>query len=194
MDRAEQRRDLITIVPMGAPDSEDGNLVYTRQGTPLQLTALLDPGSAEVRYIAGQSHAALARATVKITAAIEATLSAAAEATAGSAVSVTWQGPNNEGDFITIVPQKAGDSDYDRSAPTRDGSPWWSPHRWTPVMPNPLPERSKQRVLARRAMKILPRMSPHGRRRGRRRFRRLHHLGRTELSERLPHHCRGGNG
>jgi len=27
-------------------------------------------------------------------------------------------GSNNEGDFITIVPQKAGDSDYDRSVPT----------------------------------------------------------------------------
>ena len=151
--------DLITIVPMGAPDSEDGNLVYTRQGTPLQLTALLDPGSAEVRYIAGQSHAALARATVKITTAIEATLSAAAEATAGSAVSVTWQGPNNEGDFITIVPQKAGDSDYDRSAPTRDGSPV--------VVAAPMDAGDAEirylsgqssRVLARRAMKILP---PH---------------------------------
>jgi Ca-activated chloride channel family protein len=151
--------DMITIVPAGVPDSEDGNLVYTRQGTPVHLTALLDPGSAEVRYVAGRSHAVLARATVKIAAATEATLTSAAEAAAGSAVSVTWRGPNNEGDFITIVPQKAGDSDYDRSAPTRDGSPV--------VVAAPMDAGDAEvrylsgqssRVLARRAIKILP---PH---------------------------------
>ena len=151
--------DTITIVPTGAPDTEDGNLVYTRQGTPVHLTAPLDPGSAEVRYVANRSHAVLARANVKITAAAEATLSAAAEATAGSAVSVTWQGPNNEGDFVTIVPQKAGESDYDRSAPTRDGSPMAvaAPMDAGDAEIRYLSGQSS-RVLARRAIKILP---PH---------------------------------
>jgi len=151
--------DMITIVPAGVPDAEDGNLVYTRQGTPVHLTALLDPGSAEVRYVAGRSHAVLARTTVKITAALEATLTSAAEAVAGSAVSVTWRGPDNEGDFITIVPQKAGDSDYDRSAPTRDGSPVvvGAPMDAGDAEVRYLSGQSS-RVLARRAIKILP---PH---------------------------------
>jgi len=149
--------DLITIVPASTPESEDGNLVYTRQGTPVHLTALLDPGAAEVRYVAGSSHAVLARAAIKIAAAAEATLAAAAEATAGSTVPITWQGPNNEGDFITIVPRGAESGSYERCAPTRGGSP--------AAVAAPMDtgegeirylSGQNSRVLARRPIKILP--------------------------------------
>ena len=151
--------DTITIVPKGTPDDDDGNLAYTQQGTPLQLTALLDPGDAEVRYVAGRSHAVLARAPLKIKAAVEATLDAVPEAAAGSVVKVTWKGPNNEGDFITIVLKTTRDADYERSVPTRDGSPSAIA---TPMETGEGEIRylsgQNNRVLARRPIKILP---PH---------------------------------
>jgi Ca-activated chloride channel family protein len=114
--------DYLTIVPKGTSDADDGNLAYTRQGSPLQLTALIEPGEAELRYVAGRSHTVLARAPIKVTA-IDATLTAAAEATAGAQVSISWKGPNNEGDFITIVPKGAEDSIYALYVNTREGSP-----------------------------------------------------------------------
>ena len=114
--------DYITIVAKGTPDDDDGNLAYTRQGSPVQLTAPIDPGEAELRYVAGRSHKVLGRAGIKITS-IEVTLTAAAEATAGSNVSVAWKGPGNDGDYITIVPKAAGDGEYAQYSPTREGSP-----------------------------------------------------------------------
>jgi Ca-activated chloride channel homolog len=114
--------DYLTIVPKGTPDGDDGNLAYTRQGSPLQLTALVDPGDAELRYVAGRSHTVLARASIKLTEA-EVTLTAAAEATAGATVSVIWKGPNNQGDYLTIVPKTTEDGGYAECGNTSAGSP-----------------------------------------------------------------------
>jgi Ca-activated chloride channel family protein len=114
--------DYLTIVPKGTPDGDDGNLAYTRQGSPLQLTALVDPGDAELRYVAGRSHTVLARASIKLTEA-EVTLTAAAEATAGAPVSIIWKGPNNQGDYLTIVPKTTEDGGYAECGNTSAGSP-----------------------------------------------------------------------
>jgi Ca-activated chloride channel homolog len=114
--------DYITIVPKGTPDGDDGNLTYTRQGSPLQLTALVDPGDAELRYVAGRSHTVLGRAGIKLTEA-EVTLTAPAEAIAGAAVSIIWKGPNNQGDYLTIVPKATEDGGYAECGNTSAGSP-----------------------------------------------------------------------
>ena len=148
--------DFITIVPKGTPDGDDGNLAYTRQGSPLQVTSLLDPGEAELRYVAGRSHTVLARAAIKVTA-IDVTLTAAAEVTAGAPVAITWKGPNNEGDFITVVPKGTDDSGYALYVNTREGSPLAVA---APMEPGEAEIRylSGQRghVLARRPIKVLP--------------------------------------
>lgn len=114
--------DFITIVPAGTPDEDGGNITYTRQGSPLQLTALDDAGEAEIRYVDGKSHAVLGRLAIKVTP-VEATLEGPAEAVAGSAVSVGWTGPNNPGDYVTVVPKAAPDREYAHYAATRQGSP-----------------------------------------------------------------------
>jgi len=148
--------DFLTIVPLGTPDGDDGNVAYTRQGSPLKLTAPPDPGDAEVRYVAGRAHSVLVRAPIKVTA-VEASLAAAAEVTAGSLVSITWKGPNNEGDYVTIVPKGTDDGEYAIYTNTREGSPLVVR---APIQTGEAEIRymsgQVRRVLARRALKLVP--------------------------------------
>ncbi len=45
------------------------------------------------------------------------------EVKAGSTVSVEWSGPNNVGDYVTIVPRSMEDGQYGNYAETKKGSP-----------------------------------------------------------------------
>jgi len=114
--------DFVTVVPKGAAADDDGNLTYTRRGTPLTMTAPLDPGEVEVRYVSGSDHAVLARAAVKVLG-VEVTLDAPAEATAGSEVKVIWKGPANDGDYLAIVPATAGEAFEAKYCPVEKGRP-----------------------------------------------------------------------
>ena len=70
----------------------------------------------------GQGNRVLARRTIRLVAA-EVTLSAAEEGKTGSAVSVTWTGPNNPGDYITVVAKSTPDGQYADYTLTSEGSP-----------------------------------------------------------------------
>jgi Ca-activated chloride channel family protein len=114
--------DYLTIVPKGAPDDAVGRQAYTRDGSPATLTAPEKPGEAEVRYVAGASHAVLARVDIQVSPAA-ATLSAPEQAVAGSVVEVEWTGPGNENDYVTIVPKSFEDNQHADYKYTRQGSP-----------------------------------------------------------------------
>ncbi|MBN9673549.1 vWA domain-containing protein [Roseibium aggregatum] len=53
----------------------------------------------------------------------KADLSAPRKADAGEIISVSWQGPGKEGDFVALVPQGAGSGDLLASADLREGNP-----------------------------------------------------------------------
>lgn len=114
--------DYLSIVRANARDEAYANYSYTRQGSPLTITALIEAGPAEIRYVTGGSHTILARAAVGITAP-EVTLQAAAEAPAGGRIEVTWTGPANAGDFVTVVATGASEGDYAGYVDAKDGSP-----------------------------------------------------------------------
>jgi Ca-activated chloride channel family protein len=114
--------DFITVVPKGAADDDDGNLAYTRRGTPLTMTAPVDPGEVEVRYISGSDHAVRARAAVKVLG-VEVTLDAPAEAIAGSEVKVVWKGPANDGDYLAIMPASTGEEFEAKYCPVEKSRP-----------------------------------------------------------------------
>ncbi|HLP08818.1 MAG TPA: VWA domain-containing protein [Opitutaceae bacterium] len=103
--------DYVTIVTRGAPDDAYESSAYTKQGTPVTLTALIDPGAAEARYVAARSRTVLARAPVEIRPA-EVTLAAPDKVIAGAVVAIEWKGPGNAGDYLTIVPPQAPDGEY----------------------------------------------------------------------------------
>ncbi len=116
------RGDYVTIVRQEAPAATLADYRDTKVGSTLQLTASIDPGEYEVRYVTGRSHQILGRAPVKITAAT-ATLDAAAEVVLGSTISVAWTGPDNRGDFITLVPKDTPDGQYGNYTDSKNGSP-----------------------------------------------------------------------
>jgi len=95
--------DFVTIVPKGASDDEDGNLAYTRRGSPLALSAPVDAGDAEIRYISGSDHTVLARRALRVLP-VEIKLEAPSEVVAGAEARVTWKGPAYSGDYVVIVP------------------------------------------------------------------------------------------
>lgn len=114
--------DYVTIVPQGVPDGRYQNYTPTAKGSPLALTALITPGPAELRYMTGAGSRVLARRAVEVVAAAI-TLDAPSEAVAGAAVPIRWTGPNNRGDYLTIVPRTLPDGQYARYSDTSKGSP-----------------------------------------------------------------------
>jgi len=114
--------DFVTIVMQGTPDAANGNYAETKQGSPLDVTVPTTPGDAEVRYVTGQGHRVLARRPLRILPA-EVSLSAPDEAVGGTTISVDWTGPDNKGDYVTIVLPGARDADYGNYRETREGSP-----------------------------------------------------------------------
>ena len=115
-------RDYLTIVPEGAEDHSWTSYAYTSAGTPARLTAPLDPGRYEVRYVTGQANSVLARQGLIITE-VSASVQAPDEVAAGASFEVAWQGPDNERDYVTIVAEGADEGTWLSYAYTRQGTP-----------------------------------------------------------------------
>jgi hypothetical protein len=91
------------VVPIAAPDKEYDKYVYTKSGSPAELLAPEVPGKYELRYLTGQTYAALARKPIEVTA-VTASISGPAQAEAQSVVTVRWEGPGNPLDYVIIQP------------------------------------------------------------------------------------------
>ncbi|MCP5048964.1 MAG: VWA domain-containing protein [bacterium] len=118
----DNRGDYITIVPPDAEDRKFLSHAYTRNGSPAKIKAPEQAGEFEVRYITGQSRKVLSRVKMTVTA-VSATLDCPASAPAGSSVTVKWTGPDNQRDYITIVPKDAPDRKFLKYSYTSRGSP-----------------------------------------------------------------------
>ncbi|MEM9080451.1 MAG: VWA domain-containing protein [Verrucomicrobiota bacterium] len=115
--------DFITIVSKDTPEKKYAKYAYTKNAEEtVQVLAPMDPGPAEIRYLLGQNRKTLVRVPISIEAA-QVTLAAEASAEAGTNVKVTWTGPDNPGDFITIVPKNHPEKKYAKYAYSRSGSP-----------------------------------------------------------------------
>ena len=114
--------DYLTVVATGTPDGQHGNYAYTRAGSPLDLRMPDAGGEFEIRYVSNQSRRVLARRTIRLEL-IEATLDAPSSAVAGNDISVSWSGPDNPGDYLTVVAVGTPDGQHGNYAYTRAGSP-----------------------------------------------------------------------
>jgi Ca-activated chloride channel family protein len=115
--------DLITIVEPGSLEQRTGNFEYTRKGNPLPVTAPLEPGQYEIRYVSGQGADTLEKITIELTEAQISFTDVPAEVVAGQNVKIFWEGPDNVQDYITIVPKNAPEGESGDLARTRKGSP-----------------------------------------------------------------------
>jgi Ca-activated chloride channel family protein len=118
----DNTNDYITVVPAGSEPGTYTNYVRTNKGSPSALRLPEEPGDYEIWYVLNQSRKNLAVRPIIITP-TSATLEAAEQVTAGNEFTVTWTGPVNARDFITIVPVGAAQGTYKSYAYTERGSP-----------------------------------------------------------------------
>ncbi len=118
----DNNQDYITIVEAGAPEGSYTNYTYTNRGSPLTLTAPDGIGQYEVRYVINQSDRTLASQVVTVVES-SATVEAPAEIPSGSEFDVTWTGPDNNQDYITIVEAGAPEGSYTTYKRTNWGNP-----------------------------------------------------------------------
>ncbi|HEV7714494.1 MAG TPA: hypothetical protein VGO53_02795, partial [Steroidobacteraceae bacterium] len=115
-------RDFITLVKAGTPEKQYDAYAYTSKGSPLELRAPDQAGDYEVRYLTAQSYATLGSAKLTVTP-ISGSIQGPAEAVAGSSFPVSWKGPNNLHDYITLVPKGASEGESGNYGYTERGNP-----------------------------------------------------------------------
>ena len=114
--------DFITIVDPQAPAGTRGYSQETAIDEVLKLIAPIEPGPQEIRYVIGRTGRILGRIPITVSP-IPVSLVAPDHAVLGSIISVTWSGPNNPRDYLTVVPSGgANDADEDH-VNTSLGSP-----------------------------------------------------------------------
>ncbi len=95
--------DFLTVVPSGAPEHDYRQHVAVGAGGPVPLVAPDDPGGWEVRYVEGRAGRVLARQPIEITP-LDVVLVVPDRVPADRRFSVTWSGPAQDGDLITVAP------------------------------------------------------------------------------------------
>lgn len=105
--------DYVTIVKRGEKTGVYNKWAYTKNGNPLVIQTPNAPGEYELRYTNEKTspNPILASYPITLTAnkygfKLPTRLGTADE------ISVQWRGPNNKGDYITVVPKGAKDGDY----------------------------------------------------------------------------------
>ena len=114
--------DYIAVVPPGQGADRRIKYTYTKKGSPLQLRTPSDPGTYDVIYLMSQGKKVLAKTSIEIKS-VGASVQAPATAAAASLIDVTWQGPNNQGDYIAVVPPGQGADRRIKYTYTKKGSP-----------------------------------------------------------------------
>ena len=91
-------------------------------GQPLDLTAPDEPGQYELRYFLGAGDVIIGKRPL-VVGSVSASVTVPPSVAAGSKFKVTWQGPNNARDFITIVKAGTPDKQYGAYEYSSKGSP-----------------------------------------------------------------------
>jgi Ca-activated chloride channel family protein len=118
----DNKNDFVTIVAVGTEAGKYGNYEYTRKGNPLKVRAPDEPGAYELRYLTGQERQTLVSLPITVTA-VEVSLDATPAIGAGAFINVTWDGPDNKNDFVTIVAVGTEAGKYGNYEYTRKGNP-----------------------------------------------------------------------
>ena len=111
-------RDFISIDEPGSPDMKYGPYEYPAHGNPIDIQVPDRPGDYVIRYHVADGYGVIATAPLKVTA-VSATLEPAPTVVVGGELSVTWSGPKQPGDFISIDLPGAPDTAYGPSRTRR---------------------------------------------------------------------------
>lgn len=114
----DNARDYLAVMPRGSQDYV--HYAYTKDGSPARLKMPSEAGEYDITYVMDKDRRVIARVPITITAAT-ASLTLPEKTEVGSDIVITWEGPDNQRDFIAVYPR--GDLDYLTYTYTRDGSP-----------------------------------------------------------------------
>ena len=118
----DEDRDYISVATPDAPGGNYVNYTYANEGAPLKLVMPPEPGAYVIRYVMNQGGTVLSEQPVTVSAAT-ATLTAPAEAVAGSTIIVDWAGPDEDRDYISVATPDAAGGTYVNYTYTKDGAP-----------------------------------------------------------------------
>lgn len=122
-DGPNYRNDYISIAKPGDAYSKYSSYTYTEPGNPADITAPLEPGIYEIRYVAnGNPDRILGVRSVQVVA-NNASLIAPEQAGAGEVLEIVWDGPNNKNDYVTVAEIDASPNKYINYTYTNKGSP-----------------------------------------------------------------------
>ncbi|HEX7001695.1 MAG TPA: VWA domain-containing protein [Trueperaceae bacterium] len=113
--------DYITFAPAGSPEGTYLDYEYATSGSPVSIRAPDQTGNYEVRYVT-RAGSTLASAPIVVTA-TTASVSAPSEVVGGAEFEVTWTGPANSGDYITVAPAGSPEGTYMDYEYATSGSP-----------------------------------------------------------------------
>ena len=123
-DGPGSKEDYVDLVPPGYTKTHgELSYAYTEDGNPVSMRAPGTPGDYELRYVwnAPQGRTVIANTSIKV---VDAAVAIVAEPSIGIGqnLSVKWRGPNNDGDYVDLVPEgytlTSGEKAY---AYTKDG-------------------------------------------------------------------------
>ncbi|MCM2312716.1 MAG: VWA domain-containing protein [Steroidobacteraceae bacterium] len=118
-----KKGDFISIDAVGAPERQYGNYAYPEAGNLVEVRIPDEPGDYVVRYHLASSYGVIGSAPLKVAAAT-ASLAAPAKVPARGVFDVRWEGPDNPGDFVTVVAPATKDGVYGASnGYTQRGNP-----------------------------------------------------------------------
>ncbi|MEJ6401662.1 VWA domain-containing protein [Yoonia sp. 2307UL14-13] len=109
------------FIAVAEPDARGyENYTYTDDGSPLQVRMPTEPGTYELRYTLRQNSEVIATKPIEVTA-VKASLRAPDTAPAGIALSIDWEGPDYDGDYISVG--LVGEQAYISYTYTDNGAP-----------------------------------------------------------------------
>ncbi len=121
-----ERGDYITVVRKGGRPADYLDYKTTTDGrapvNPVLLVMPAEPGAYEIRYVRNNPREVLAAVPLEVTA-IAASLEGPASVTPEARFEIAWVGPNNRGDFVTIVAAGAATRAYGSYVDARSGTP-----------------------------------------------------------------------
>ncbi len=114
--------DYISVAEIGEPGNRYVNYTYTREGSDLILQMPPEAGEYEIRYIMNQTHRILATQPITVED-VSASITTPETAAAGDTITIEWDGPDYQNDYISVAEVGARGNQYVNYTYTREGSP-----------------------------------------------------------------------
>ena len=156
-DGPDNKNDYVAVASPDQPVNKYASYAYTKRGNPSKIKLPLEPGSYQLRYIAhGNPQRILATRDINVVAA-NVVLDAPDTAVVGAEIDVSYIGPDNQNDFISVAAIGSKPGEYLSYQYTKRGNPvrLKIPAETGTFLIRYIAHGNPQKVLARRSLKVV---------------------------------------